>query len=167
MVRNPDSAIYDGSLPKSLLTLPEALNEAPEPFNWVLTPAERRMNDQILKTLFGIATWRSPSYVAALIQNAITHTRMEASRDRRLRIDWEPLHFDSTIADLLVQIPIHMWPVPLCHACFHPFCDHKVDDTQNSHLQREHTRKRILNTEDIHEYRIWNGESALQAQPLT
>jgi hypothetical protein len=99
-----------------------------------------------------------------LIKNAIAAARFDTNGDRPNRAAWDPITQESHIGALLVQIPLHKWPIPRNHACFHPFCDHVVTDQQNSHLQRAHNRKRVVPSDDDKKtVRVWNGESALQA----
>lgn len=54
MIRHEGSEIHDGEMPQGLRTLGEAIHDAAPPFNWVLTPAEKRMNNQVLNLLCGI-----------------------------------------------------------------------------------------------------------------
>jgi hypothetical protein len=121
------------------------------------------MNIQILRTLEALRDWANPKCAGMFIRNAIAAARFDDRRERRVKVEWEPIDPSSPIGALLVQIPLHKWPIPKNHGRFHPFCDHMVTDQQSCHLQRAHERKRVVPTEDSTVKRVWNGESTLQA----
>jgi hypothetical protein len=149
--------------PAELKSWEEIVPELDHPQGWVLTEAEKAINREVLCTLFGIKAWANVKFAGQFLRQAIVASRFDYDRAIPNGVAWEPLGTDSTVFDLLVQIPLYKWPIPRDHGCFHPFCDHAVTDLQSCHLQRAHDRKRILQSESADKtQRVWNGESALQ-----
>jgi hypothetical protein len=104
-----------------------------------LTPAARKLNDQILNALESIKDWASPVYPEMLLRNVIAASRFDERRERKLRAEWEHISETSTIRDLLVQIPMYRWPIPRDKACFYPGCDHTLTETNKGHLRKTTT----------------------------
>jgi hypothetical protein len=149
--------------PIELKDLADVLPDAPPPYNWSLTFAEKQANIEVLRTLEILAKCPDLKTIGLFLQNAIVAAQIGA-RPHPNTMRWDQLEEMSPVVDLLCQIPLRKWPIPKNHACFHPFCDHVVNEAQSSHLQRAHNRKNLLNSEkDRKIKRVWNGESALQA----
>jgi hypothetical protein len=111
-----------------------------------------------------IAEWPDPKYAGLFLRNTIAAAKFDSNRARPISEAWQRLHTDSPMEDLLLQPQLYKWPIPRDNSCFHPFCDHVVNELQSSHLQRAHDRKHILKADkDKRIKRVWNGESALQA----
>jgi hypothetical protein len=163
MVARPkEDAIEDR--PIELKDLADVLRFAPPPPNWAITQAEKQANFEVLRTLEMISKWPDPKFAGLFIKNAIAASRFGETNARQNSENWEFLRVDSPVFDLLLQLPLYKWPIPRDHGCFHPFCDHVVNELQSSHLQRAHNRRNILNSEkDKKIKRVWNGESTSQA----
>jgi hypothetical protein len=129
-----------------------------------LTHAEKKINWEVLQILEKIANWPDQKYAGLFIRNAIAAARFDAGRARPRSEDWERLHHDTPVLNLLLRLSLYKWPIPRDHGCFHPFCDHVINELQSSHLQMAHDRRHILQSEAGKKIkRVWNGESALQA----
>jgi hypothetical protein len=104
--------------PDVLLSLDQVLQVARLPLNWTLTPAEKKINTQVLLALEAIKNWESPAYHGMFLRSAIAAARMEEIRDRRSREDWVPISEESSVFELLLKIPMYKWPIPRDKACF-------------------------------------------------
>jgi hypothetical protein len=91
----------------------------------------------------------------------IPAARFDERRDKWRGEIWNPITAESTIRDLLVQIPLYKWPIPKDHTCFRHFCDHGVISERPRRFQMAHTRKRNVPGEDLKKQRVWDGESML------
>jgi hypothetical protein len=133
--------------PIELKDLKEVLPYAPPPPDWAITKAEKQANFEVLSILETISKWPDPKFAGLFIRNAIAAARLGSKNHRPDSEPWNFLQEESPVFDLLLQLPLYKWPIPRDHACFHPFCDHVVNDMQSQHLQRAHNRRNVLNSE--------------------
>jgi hypothetical protein len=98
--------------PRELVSLDEALAVAPPPPNWVLTEAERRINYEVLSTIYAICQYPDPKFAGLFLRNAIAAAKFDCHRARPRGVAWEVLDSSSPLSTLLVQLPLYKWPIP-------------------------------------------------------